>query len=430
MIELRLYQEQAASKILSLLRDKGCAYLAGEVRTGKTLTALAAAQRLGYKRILFVTKLKAIPSIQKDALNLGLHIVVTNYEKLKKYRYSDWDLLIADEAHGLGAYPKPSLRFKNLCTINYRNICLLSGTPSPESFSQLFHQFKLTRRLWHRYSNFYEWAKAGYVDVTQKRVGTGQVINDYQNANKELILKEIEPYTVKITQKQAGFETQIEESVKYVQMQPITYEIAKDIIDDGIHSTVTYNPFKSDKGHLRTVLADTGAKKLSKLRQIYSGSAIDEEGKKWIFDKSKAEYIERNYKGSKIAIMYTFDAEGRMLREIFGDRATDSPEKFNSDSDAVFIGQVRASREGVNLSSAEYLIFYGIDYASLSYLQARDRASFLGRKTPPRVHYVFALNGIEPRVLQQVRRKKDFTISHFRSIREQLSKDAHQAIRE
>ena len=189
MIELRLYQEAAASKIASLLKNEGCAYLAGEVRTGKTLTVLAAAQRLGYKRILFVTKLKAISSIQRDALNLGVHVLVTNYEQLKKYRYSEWDLLILDEAHSVGSYPKPGLRFKNLCTINYRNIVLLSGTPSPESYSQLFHQFKLTRRLWHRYSNFYEWAKAGYVDVTQKRVGTGQVINDYQHANKDLILK-------------------------------------------------------------------------------------------------------------------------------------------------------------------------------------------------------------------------------------------------
>jgi hypothetical protein len=278
--------------------------------------------------------------------------------------------------------------------------------------------------LWHRYASFYEWAKAGYVDVQQKRVGTGQVVNDYSNANKEVILKDIEPYTVRVTQKQAGFQTQIEESVKYVQMKPITYEIAKDIIDDGINQTVITT------GQTRTILADTGAKKLSKLRQIYSGSVITEEGAKLIFDRSKAEYIERNYKGSKIAIMYTFDAEGKMLRETFGDRATDSPEEFNSNEDAVFIGQVRASREGVNLSSAEYLLFYGIDYASLSYLQARDRASFLGRETPPRIHYVFALNGIEPRVLQRVRAKKDFTVSHFRSVRGELSKDAHQAIRE
>ena len=423
MITLRDYQEEAANKLAVLLKTKNCAYLAGEVRTGKTLMSLAASKKLGYKRILFVTKLKAIPSIRKDALNLGVYVLVTNYEQLKKYRYSDWDLLIADEAHGLGAYPKPSLRMRNLCTIGYKNILLLSGTPSPESYSQLFHQFKLTRRLWHRYSSFYEWAKT-YVTVEQKRVGTGQVVNDYSNANKELILKDIEPYTVRVTQKQAGFQTQIEESVKYVQMQPITYEIAKDIIDDGINQTVTTT------GQTRTILADTGAKKLSKLRQVYSGSCITEEGAKLIFDRSKAEYIEKNYKGSKIAIMYTFDAEGKMLRETFGDRATDSPEEFNSNEDAVFIGQVRASREGVNLSTAEYLVFYGIEYSSLSYLQSRDRASFRGRTTPPKVHYVFALNGIEPRVLERVRRKKDFTVSHFRSVREQLSEAASKEIPE
>ena len=63
MVTLRDYQEEAANKIAALLRTQGCAYLAGEVRTGKTLMALAAAQRLGYKRILFISKLKAIPSI-------------------------------------------------------------------------------------------------------------------------------------------------------------------------------------------------------------------------------------------------------------------------------------------------------------------------------------------------------------------------------
>ncbi len=430
MIQLRDYQEEATRKLVALLRHKECAYLAGEVRTGKTLTVLAAAKRLGYQKILFITKKKAIPSIQKDALSLGIHVLVTNYEQLRKYRYSRWDLLIADEAHGLGAYPKPSLRFKNLCTINYRNICLLSGTPSPESYSQLFHQFKLTRRLWHRYSNFYEWAKAGYVDVEQKRVGTGQVVNDYSNANKELILKEIEPYTVKVTQKQAGFKTEIAESIRFVNMKPLTYRLAKDIITDGICENFEVEDWEKSLSSTHVVLADTGAKRLSKLRQIYSGTVIDEKGEKWIFDKSKAEYIERNYKGSKIAIMYTFDAEGKMLRATFGDRATDSPEEFNNDPNAVFIGQVRASREGVNLSSAEYLIFMGIDYAALSYLQARERLSFVGRETPPRVHYIFAANGIEPRVMQQVVRKKDFTVSHFRAIREQLSEEAHKAIRE
>ena len=428
MIQLRPYQENASRRICSLLRHKNFCYLSGEVRTGKTLTVLHAAKQLRYQKILFITKKKAIASIQADARNLGLHILVINYEQLNKYRFTQWELVIVDEAHSVGAYPKPSQRQKNINSLTYRSIVLMSGTPSPESFSQLYHQYRLTRYVWGRYRNFYEWAKAGYVNIEEKRVGTGQVINDYSHANKEAILKDITPYTVTMTQKEAGFQTQVEEGVKFVQMKPITYKIARDIIDYGISEFIDAED--SVKRYQHTILADTGAKRLSKLRQIYSGTVITEEGVKLIFDKSKAEYIERNYKGSKTAIMYSFDAEGKMLREVFGDRATDNPEEFNNDPNAVFIGQVRASREGVNLSTAEHLIFYGIDYAALSYLQARERLSFLGRETPPRVHYVFAMNGIEPKVLQQVRRKKDFTVSHFRSIRGEISEAASKEIRE
>ena len=61
-------------------------------------------------------------------------------------------------------------------------------------------------------------------------------------------------------------------------------------------------------------------------------------------------------------------------------QATDDPDIFNAVSDSVFIGQVKSCREGVNLSSADHLIFLGIDYSALSYLQGRERASFLGRR--------------------------------------------------
>ena len=419
MIELRKYQKQASDKIVFLLQNKGCAYLAGETRTGKTCTILSAAKQICYKRILFITKKKAIESIRQDALALKVDIVVTNYEQLKKFQNTEWDLLIADEAHSLGAYPKPSLRQRYIRTISYKNICFLSGTPSPESFSQLFHQYALTNCVWKEYRNFYEWSKAGYVNITQRKVGTGQIINNYSNANKQLILKDIEPYIVRMTQKEAGFKAEIEEEVKLIKMQPITYKIAKEIIKDGISQFVDVET--SNKRFQHTILADTGAKRLSKLRQIYSGTCISEEGIKLIFDRSKVNYIKSNYKNNKIAIMYTFDAEGKMLRDAFGKRATDSPEDFNKDPNAVFIGQVKASREGVNLSTASHLIFLGIDYAALSYMQSRDRLSFRDRIKPPKIHYIFAMNGIEPRVLKVVKNKKDFTVSYFRHIRELLS---------
>ena len=182
--------------------------------------------------------------------------------------------------------------------------------------------------------------------------------------------------------------------------------------------------------YITTILADTGAKKLSKLKQIYCGTVIPEESSKGIiFDWSKAEYIKQRYGKHKIAIIYCYEAERKMLYEAFPN-ATDSPEEFNANKDAVFIGQVRASREGVNLSSATYLIFLGVDFAALSYLQARDRASFLGRDTPPRIRYIFAANGIESRVYRTVRKKENFTISHYNKVRGELSSEAGEKIRE
>ena len=421
MIQLREYQKEAAEKLYWLLARKQFAYLMGEVRTGKTLTALSLIERLGIQRCLLVTKKKAIPSIEKDAKALGLQdkVLIINYERLPKFAWTFWQLLIVDEAHSIGAYPKPSGRWKNLRQMSYEKVLLMSGTASPESYSQLYHQMTLHRPVWAQYKNFYEWAKKGYVDIGEKYVGTGQTVNDYSNANKELILRDIDPYVVRMTQEDAGFETKIDEAVRYVEMNETTYGLAQDIIDDGI-STL--------EG--QTILADTGAKKLSKLKQLYCGTVIPEEsGKGIIFDRSKAEYIKQRYGKHKIAIMYCYEAERKMLYEAFPN-ATDSPEEFNANKDAVFIGQVRASREGVNLSSATYLVFLGIDFAALSYLQARDRASFLGRDTPPRIRYIFAANGIESRVYRTVRKKENFTISHYNKVRGELSSEAGEKIRE
>ena len=421
-MELREYQKEAADKLYWLLARKQFAYLMGEVRTGKTLTALSLIERLGIQRCLLVTKKKAIPSIEKDAKALGLQdkVLIINYERLPKFAWTFWQLLIVDEAHSIGAYPKPSGRWKNLRKMSYEKVLLMSGTASPESYSQLYHQMTLHRPVWAQYKNFYEWAKKGYVDIGEKYIGTGQTVNDYSNANKDLILKDIDPYVVRMTQEDAGFETKIEEAVRYVEMNETTYRLAQEIIDDGIAN------FKDQTW----ILADTGAKRLSKLKQIYCGTCLAEGNAKGIiFDRSKAEYIKQRYGNHKLAIMYCYEAERKMLYETFPN-ATDSPEEFNANKDAVFIGQVRASREGVNLSSATYLVFLGVDFAALSYLQARDRASFLGRDTPPRIRYIFAANGIESRVYRTVRKKENFTISHYNKVRGELSSEAGEKIRE
>jgi hypothetical protein len=416
MLTLRPYQTEAAHRLTRLLMDHRIAYLRGEVRTGKTLTAFQAARLLHATRVLVVTKKKAIASIVKDAAAIGVEATVTNYEQLPKLKGTTWDLLIVDEAHGVGAYPKPSKRFKDLRQLHYMRLLLMSGTPSPESYSQLYHQFALGPAPWAAHRNFYRWADT-FVNVKDKRVGTGTVVKDYSDAKEAIIMRDIAPLTVNITQEQAGFTTHIEEQVHRVEMLPRTYRLARRIMRDGVVG----------KPGRRVVLADTAVKELSKLHQIYSGTVITESHGAIAFDNSKVLYISQNLCKGKTAILYKFQAEGAMLKAAFEGRWTDSPEEFNA-SDKVYIGQVQSSREGVNLSSADDLVFFSIDHSALSYLQGRDRASYLGRDRANRVHWLFAARSIEPSIYKMVRNKEDYTTNHYRRDRSSLSSDTHQAV--
>ncbi len=418
-MNLRPHQLTAADDLLTRVSRDGWAYLAGEVRVGKTLTVLEVARRLGVARCLFLTKKKAIASIEadRDALGLTDRVHVTNYEQVHKL-VGHYDLLILDEAHCLGAYPKASLRARQVARLTYDRCILLSGTPSPESLSQLYHQIRIasaaglsTAVPWQQPS-FYKWAAAGYVNVRTRRVGTGQEVNDYSDANEALIMADLAPHMVRITQQQAGFQTQIIEQVHQVRMAPQTYADTGKLMRDDVVTVGTGWP----------VVADTAAKQMQKLRQMYSGTVIPEGAAEGvILDTSKVRYILNRITGGRLAILYCFQAEGLMLRLAYGPLATDSPEEFAARPDSVFIGQVQASREGVNLSPADDLVFLGIDYSALSYLQGRDRASALGRTVPPRVHWILAANSLELKVYDKVRAKESYTTAHFRADRGSLS---------
>ena len=418
MITLRPYQQVAADRLRHLLLSDSWAYLIGEVRTGKTLTALEVARQLHACPVLVLTKKKAIASIERDVDSLGLEgVTVTNFEQAHKMGDRCWNLLILDEAHCCGSYPRPSLRFRQISHLLYQRCLLMSGTPSPESLSQLYHQIRIATTTFWPQANFYRWSAAGYVSVTTKRIGNGQEANDYSAANAERILAELEPHVVRITQADAGFACRIIEQDHYVRMSPLTYQIMRAVSRDGIYGTY---------GDEVVILADGAAQQMAKLRQLASGTCITADGDGIILDRSKARWIQERFgNGGRLAILYCYQAEGQMLRQMWGAAATDSPERFAEDLSSVFIGQVMASREGVNLSPADDLVFLGVDYSALSYLQGRDRASAVGRSVPPRVHWVLAADSLEREVIDRVRRKESYTAAHYRQARERLSGRSH-----
>jgi intein/homing endonuclease len=101
MFELRDYQVDIIKLGTKMVEEFGFVYLAMEVRCGKTLTSLGIAETICSSNVLFLTKKKAISSIENDyeLLNPPYHLTVINYESLHKIENTDWDLIILDEAH-------------------------------------------------------------------------------------------------------------------------------------------------------------------------------------------------------------------------------------------------------------------------------------------------------------------------------------------
>ena len=407
MMQPRQYQTDIATNAADIIRKHGLVYLAMQVRTGKTATALLTAEYLSQKRVLFVTKKKVIDGILADhkALGVSFDIAVTNYEQVHKLQRLDSDLVILDEAHCLGQYPRPAKKVKILKALcKGKPIIYLSGTPTPESYSQLFHQLHVSSfSPFKDYINFYKWAQ-DYVDIRLKYF-KGLKVNDYSNANQQKIKAMTDHLIIPFTQEQAGFKQDVHEEIVSVKMQPATYLLADRLKRDRVYIGKDGN----------VVLADTGAALLSKLHQIYTGTVIDEKEHGIIFDRSKAYWIKENFKGKKIAIFYKYKAELDMLYLTFGyDKFTIDPYEFAGSSDKWFISQISSGREGINLSTAEALIMLNIDFSAVSYWQARARMQSKDREDASTVYWLFAEDGIEDKVYKMVKQKKDYTLSYFK----------------
>jgi len=404
MIEFRNYQEDIISKGTDIIRSHRFLYLAMEVRTGKTLTSLGICQLLGVKSVLFITKKKAISSIQNDydLLNPEFNIVVTNYESLHKINPSGWDVVICDEAHGMGAFPKPSGRAKNVKSIIFRcnpYVILLSGTPTPEAYSQMYHQvYFIPNNPFNKYRNFYQFA-GDYIGVSKKKIG-GMYINDYSKGSKK-ILEHMSPYTINFSQKDAGFLVETTEHVLEVELKESTRSLITKLKKDLVV-----------EGESEVILADTAVKLMTKVHQLCSGTVKFESGKSMVLDYTKAEFIKEQFKGKKVGIFYKFKEELNAIKEVFGDEICQDLECFNSTDKNIAL-QIVSGREGISLKEAECLIYYNIDFSATSYWQSRDRMTTKER-LKNNIYWIFSKNGIEREIYKAVIKKKDYTLTHFK----------------
>jgi hypothetical protein len=402
--KFRDYQVDIIDKGIEILLKHKLLYLAMEVRTGKTLTSLGIANMVGVKDVLFITKKKAISSIVADfdLLKPSFALCVINYESLHTIDPDiHWDLIVCDEAHSMGAFAKPSKRavqVKNLISKHRSMVILLSGTPTPESYSQMYHQvYGIPTNPFREFKNFYRFCDS-YVKVTEKKINS-LFIKDYSNG-LDTILTAMQPYTINYTQAQAGFKSETTEEVLEVEMSEMTYNLIRKLKRDLVV-----------EGSGEIILADTPVKLMMKVHQLCSGTVKFESGESMIIDLSKAEFIKTQFNGCKIGIFYKFKEELNALKKVFGDELTTELSIFE-DTDKNIALQIVSGREGISLRKAEYLVYYNIDFSATSYWQSRDRMTTKDR-LENQVYWIFAKGGIERDIYKAVTKKKDYTLAHF-----------------
>ena len=415
-MKLRDYQQEVFDKAVKVLDVEGLVYLVMETRTGKTITSLSVAHARGAKRVLFLTKKKIIPGVKADYLNSGFdfELQVLSVDSAHKAA-GFFDVVIIDEAHCLGAFPKPGTRPMAIRKIiGKAEVIFLSATPTPESYSQIYHQLWVSPRSpFAAWGKFYDWAK-DFVNINQRQIN-GYRVKDYSEAR----IKDIQPYLdrimISLTQKEAGFkQEEIEEVLQPVAMSAATHALVKKLIKNRVHVF----PDGCE------IVCDTPAKLTSKVAQVASGTVItelliEEEGNRRVvkvvktLDRAKAAKVLELSRTMKIAVFYKYDAEKAMLKSVLP-AVTEDPEDFQRSSGKVFLSQFQSGREGIRLDTADAVVFFSPDHAFLSYEQTKNRIQDIARETKPQLIWLLGDTGVEDKIRKVVTSKRKYTSSHFR----------------
>ena len=403
MLKLRPYQEEISAKAVDILKSKKIVYLAMEVRLGKTLTALSIAERFGAKNVLFLTKKKAVESgtIQNDynLLAPSYSITITNNESLHKVT-GTFDLLVSDEHHRNGSYPKHNITTKEIKK-RYAHLPMifLSGTPCIESASQLYHQFWISNYSpFSEYKTFYKWA-VRFVKEKYKYL-YGKQIRDYSDAKTEDIMQMLNSYFFYYTQEQADFNTKIKENVINYQETPLITKLKEQLLQNGIIQSKTDN-----------ILADTPAGLMTKLHQVESGTVITESGASYIIDKSKAFFVRDYFEEKKIAIFYYYQKELELLKEVFGETLTTDLTEFKTTKKSFCIQQKTGS-EAISLKEADALVYYNFGFSGKDFVQGRDRMTTKER-AENNVYIILCKGGFNEKLYKVVSQKKRYNEAIF-----------------
>lgn len=386
------HQIKLASDVLAILKQYGLAYLAAEERTGKTLSAILVAEQMKARRILVITKKKALDGWHEtlQAYSHTKDYTVTNYHQAVKLHGAQFDMVILDESHNyISSFPKVGKLWREvepLC--KNKPILYMSATPKAQGPQQLYHQFKLSSYSpWKKHGTFYQWFKL-YGEPYDLEIN-GIPIRQYDKCDSELIMGTCEHLFVTRTRKELGFEYEPEDVLHYIKLGEATRYVYNELLE--------HNIVELKAGML---VCDTKSKLRVSLHMLEGGVAKIDKEYLVLANREKIDYILKKFGDTEnLVIMYNYIAEQTKLESVFKKAK---------------ILQATSFAEGVDLHKYKHLVVYSQDFSTARHTQRRARQANKNRDIPIMVHYLLVKKGLSEQVYNTVSvNKRNFVDSVF-----------------
>lgn len=380
-MELKDHQKKAIEKARKIMAKHNLAYIFGLPRVGKSLIALGVFK--DKNRVLVLTKKNAIEGWLKYK-SIFKNYDVINYEKIIKLDPSFYDAVVIDEAHNFSTIPKPSLRMKNTRSFcKNKPLLYLSGTPLVETALSIYAQFSISSFNPFKEVNFYKFFKNW--GIPSPIYFNGRNTESYTKYKEEL-LDFIEPYIVRVTYKDAGFEYRNEDQLIEIKAPTPWYNIFKGIRNNNFLGEY---PLESSSAVYQALHQFEGG--------TYKGKIFKLKPKvEWLID-----FANKN-KDKSIAVMSYFVNEQNYLKSL----NLKNVEVFSSTKNC----------EGVDLSHFDKFVLFSFGYSGSKFIQLRDRIVNITKDKTTYCIIPVIKDGLAKEVYKCVSDKKDFNSKIFEKL--------------
>jgi hypothetical protein len=378
---LKPHQINAVQQAAPILRKKGLVYIFGQPRVGKSLIALELYKQNPPKaqgRCIVFTKKNAIADWAKYQEFYNFDVI--NYEQVTKCDPNAYNLVIIDEAHNFGAFPRPTQRISDFCRFCAgKPLIYLSGTPFVESPNAAYSQFCLSSYSpFRHFKNAYAYFKAhGTPDIAWI---SGKPIESYK---KGVLPPIVNDYVVKVTYEDAGFKYQNKDIIHPL-TSPTIHDILKGAADTHIvGDCVNEYPLDSISALMQFLHRACGG--------FYEGLTLPQEKLRWLLDFTQ--------NSGKTAIMCYFRQEQEQIAQEF------------AQNPRVSVFSSTKYCEGIDLSDFDTYILYSFGYSGAKFIQLRDRIVNLNKNKPTQVHIPLIADTIDADIYERVSQKLNYNSS-------------------